>query len=84
MPSDRDTEQTAESREQDRVDQQLPRDASLARAEGGADGQLVLARDRTRQHQIRRIRAGDEQQKHDRAEEHEQRTAHVAGQTLAQ
>ncbi len=56
----------------------LDHQAALARAQGEAHGDFALASGRTREKQIGKIDAGDEQHEGDGAEEHEQFGAHVA------
>ena len=57
-------------REDQALGQQLPHQPPAARAERRADGHLALARRRPRQQQVRDVRARDQQQQPDRAEQH--------------
>ena len=58
-------DQPARDGEHEAFGQQLPDDAPAAGAEGGAHGHFFLPRERTRQQQVRHIRAGDEQNERD-------------------
>ena len=58
--------------------QQLPRDPPPAGAERGVDRQLLLPAFRAHEEQIGDVRAGDEQNEADRAEQHPQHAADVA------
>ena len=66
------------------LSEQLPDEPRPCRAECGANGQLALTRARSCQEQVGDVRAGDEQHESNRAGEHEERRANVAGQLLAQ
>ena len=55
-----------------------------ARAERRSHGDLLLARQRSRQQQVRDVRAGDQQHESHRRHEHEQRQPHAADRLLLQ
>ncbi len=59
--------------------EQLADDARTPRTERAANGDLLLARSGARQQQIRQIRAGDQQQQSDRAEQYQEHRTDAAG-----
>ena len=60
--------------------EQLPDDAAARRADRQAHGDLALARGRARQHQVRQVRAGDQQHQPGGREQQPQRRLVVAAQ----
>ena len=80
----RDAGGAAEQRQPDALGQQLAHDPKPARAHRGAHGHLALTRERSRQQQVRDIRARDQQHDPDRRQQHCQRRAHVAHHLLEQ
>src|SRR6185295_13648738 len=50
----------------------------------GAHGHLSLSRGRARELEVGHVRAGDEQDKRDRAQQHEQRSLHISDDLLVQ
>ena len=84
MPSDakRQPEHAAHQRQHDALGQQLPHDPAAAGAHRRADRDLPLADGRAHQQQVRDIRARDQQDEGDRAQQHPQRRPHVADDDL--
>ena len=74
----RQPERSARQRQQHALGKQLRHNAAAARAQRGADGNLLLARGASRQQQVGHIHAGHGQQKPHRRHEYQQRLAHVA------
>src|SRR5207248_6164149 len=64
--------------------QHLENQARAAGSERGANGELLPSRCGAGEQKIRQIRAGDEQDGSDGAEQHEQPSAEAAGQMIAQ
>ena len=60
-------------RQQQALRQHLPDDPGALRAKRRADGNLLPAIDTSREHQVRNVRARDQQHEHDRAKQHEKR-----------
>ena len=74
----RETHGTTEDRKDEALREQLADDPSAACAEGEADRELAIPRDRTGQQQVHHIRASDEQDEHDATEQQEQIGAHLS------
>jgi hypothetical protein len=74
----------AERGQREALGQQLHRDAAAARAEGDAHRELVLPRERARQHQVGDVGAGDQQDEADRSEQNPQRPPHGADHLIEQ
>ena len=70
----------AKQRDDQALGEQLAQQPRTAGAERGANRQLAVARRRARQQQVRDIRARDEQDERDGAEQDEERPAHFANQ----
>ncbi len=73
------TKHAASRRQQQALGQELADEPKPPGADGGANGQLANARDASREQQVRHVRAGDEQDEHDRAlhdEQHAPVTSH--------
>ena len=64
--------------------EQLAGNPPASGSERGADGHLPLPRGRAREQEVGDVRAGDEQDKRDRAQQHEQRSLHIADDLLVQ
>ena len=80
MPSmpKRQPEHAAGQREQDAFGQQLPDDAAASRADGRADRDLALAARRAHEQQVGDVRARDQQDEADGAEQDPERRPDVA------
>ena len=74
----------AQERQENAFGDELAHDASAVRAQSGANGQLRPPGDGAGQQQIREVGASDEQHERDRAEQQQQRGAHLAGDALLQ
>ena len=70
----------ADRRDQQTLRQHLPDDAAAGRADREPDRHLALTRRRAREHQVREIRARDEEHQRRHAEQDVQRVAVVAAQ----
>jgi hypothetical protein len=79
---ERKAERSAERRKQEALDDELPRDTPPAGAERAADGDLALARHVAREQEVCDVRAPDQHQEPDGAEQHEQRRPYVADHML--
>ena len=77
-PGERDAGAAAGEREQRAFDERASSEREGTGAERGADGEVLRRARRSRDQQARHVRAGDEQDEHDRAEQHPQRGADVA------
>ena len=77
-------EDAADSRQEQALGEQLPDEADPLGAERRADRHLAHAADGPRQHQVGDVRARDEQQAADRAEEHEQRQPDAADEPVGE
>ena len=71
-------------RQEQALGQKLADEPRAPGAERRANGHLAVARRRAREHQVGDVGAGDEQHEPDRAEQHEQRDAHVADDVVEQ
>ena len=74
----------AEQDEQKRLDQLEPHDGGLTGAERGAERDLRAARHHLRQRQVRQVRARDQDEREDAAQQHEQARALLPIQRVAQ
>jgi hypothetical protein len=77
-------ERAADRTDHEAFDEQLARQAAAPRAERGAHRELLPACIGPNQHQIRDVRARDEQHRTDRAHEHPERARHAADQVVLQ
>ena len=73
---ERRSRESADARQQHALGEQLPDQPSRRRADGTANGDLVIARGRARQQQVGDVHARDQQHQADRAGQHEQRRLH--------
>ncbi len=78
------SERPAGERKEQALDELLADDARRAGAERAADGDVTFARGRTRELQVRDVRAADEQHEHDRRHHDEERRAGRRDQVLLQ
>ena len=67
------SQQPAERGEDEALGEKLPHEAAPAAAERGPDRDLAVARRGARQQQVGHVRAADQQDEADRAEQHHQR-----------
>src|SRR5262249_27924743 len=72
------TAHAPDERQQDTLRKELANYASALRAKGETHRHLMLASRRTRQQQIRNIRASDKEHANNRPEDHQQRCPHIA------
>ena len=83
-PGEREPRRAAEHAEDQAFHQELPQHARAGGAERRADRQLASSGGRARQLQARDVGGRDEQQQDDGREQHDQRTANVGGDRVAQ
>jgi hypothetical protein len=76
--------QAAGRRQHERLGDELPRDPAASRAERVADREFALARGSLREEQVRHVRARDEEQEEDGAEENVQGRPDAAGERRLQ
>jgi hypothetical protein len=76
--ADRQPENAAHRRQQDALGQQLANDPAAAGADRRTNRDLAPAHGRAHEQQVRDVRAGDQQDEDDRAQQHPQRRSHVA------
>ena len=76
--------QAAADGKDDALDQQLRGNPGAARADRGANRDLLLPADRARQQQVGHVGARDQQDEADRGDEHEQRLPHVLHREVVQ
>ena len=77
QPREPQSQQRAAEGQQHGFGERLADQAPPTAAQRRADGQLALAQRRPHQQQVRHIRAGDQQQKNDRAHQRQQRGTHL-------
>ena len=77
-------DQAARNPKHDALEEQLRRDSSPARAQRGANRQLLPASFDAHQQQVGDVRAGHQQNQDDRAHQHPQHVAHIPDHVLLQ
>ena len=83
-PAEQYSEHAAHHRQHDAFDQQLPHHSPTSGSQGEAQRNFLLARRRSGEHEIRHVRAGDQQHAGDNTPQHQQRRAHIPTQGLVQ
>ena len=79
-----DSDQPAEQAEHDALEEQLAGDPPRARAQRGANRELLLARFGSDEEQVGDVRARDEKHHADRSHQHPEHGAHVADEVVFQ
>ena len=81
-PGEADADQAAKHAERDRLAHHLPEQPAPTGAERGADREIALAHDRSRQQQVRDVGAGDQEQQRGGREQHPQPARRILGDHL--
>ena len=82
--SERQTEQPSATGKDQRFAEQDLEEPEASGSEGGTNADVALPRDRAAEHQVRHVRARDEQHEADRREQDHQRPTHLTRQVLGQ